>query len=70
LEIELSLFWEAIMQLTAAKEADEKAKKIAEDLQRECLAFYFYLCSVERMLSIQSLFCRVSAPGTRAIPGL
>ena len=59
------------MQLTVAKEeADEKVEKIVEDLQCECLSFYFYLCSVERMLSIQSLFCRVSAPGARAILGL
>ena len=41
------------MQLIVGKEvADEKAEKIAEDLRRECLAFYFYLCIVEYMLSI------------------
>ena len=55
--MELVLSWEAIVQLTTVKEeADKKAEKIAEDLQCKCLVFYFYLCSVECMLSIQSLF--------------
>ena len=69
--MELDLSREAITQLTAAKEeADKKAKKIAKNLRHECLAFYFYLCSIERMLSIQSLFCRVSALGARVVLGL
>ena len=69
--MELGLSWEAIMQLTVGKEeAEEKAERVAEDLQRECLPLYFYLCSIERMLSIRLLLCRVSAPGARTVQGL
>ena len=69
--MELGLSWEAIVQLTAGKEeAEEKAERVTEDLQRECLPLYFYLCSVGRMLSIRLLFCGVSAPGTRVVQGL
>ena len=40
--MELGLSQEAIVQLTTAKEeADEKAERVAEDLRRECLTFYF-----------------------------
>ena len=44
------------MQLVLGKEVEEKAERVAEDLQRECLSLYFYLCSIECMLSIRLLF--------------
>ena len=44
------------MQLVLGKEVEEKAERVAEDLSRECLALYFYLCSIERMLNIRLLF--------------
>ena len=68
--MELGLSLEAVMQLTVGKEVEEKAKRAAEDLQRECLTLYFYLYGIECMLSIRLLFCRVSAPGARAVQGL
>ena len=68
--MELDVSQEAVMQLTTGKEAEEKAERVTEDLQRECIPLYFYLCGVGRMLSIQLLFCIVSAPGTLVVQGL
>ena len=69
LEVALGLSWEAIMQLTVGKEAEEKVKRVAEDLRREYLPIYLYLRSVGCMLSTW-LFFRVSALGAHTVQGL
>jgi hypothetical protein len=59
------------VQLTVGKEeAEEKSKRVTEDLQCECFPCYFYLCSIRRMLSIWLLFCRVSMSGAHIVQGL
>ena len=52
--MELGLSQEAFGQLQEVKEkVKEKAKKVTEDIRRDCFSRYFNLCSVKRMLSIR-----------------
>jgi hypothetical protein len=65
--VELGLSREAIMQLNAGKEeADEKAERVAKDLRHECLTLYFYLCSVQCILIIRLIFCRIGTKCTHS----